>query len=41
VGAGIEESFWLLMVLTIVTASIFLIQALRFKRKPQNIKPSI
>jgi len=41
VGAGIEESFWLLMVLTIVTASIFLIQALRFKRKPQNINPSI
>jgi hypothetical protein len=34
VGAGIEESFWLLMVITVVAASIFLVQALRFKRKP-------
>jgi hypothetical protein len=34
VGAGIEESFWLLMVITIVATSIFLIQALRFRKKP-------
>lgn len=38
VGAGIEESFWLLMVITIVAASIFLIQALRFRKKP-NVNP--
>jgi hypothetical protein len=38
VGAGIEESFWLLMVLTIVTASIFIVQALRFRKKT-NINP--
>ena len=38
VGAGIEESFWLLMVLTIASASIFLVQALRFRKKP-NINP--
>ena len=36
VGAGIEESFWLLMVLTIVTASIFIVQALRFRKKTQH-----
>ncbi len=36
VGAGIEESFWLLMVITIVAALIFLVQALRFKKETQN-----
>jgi hypothetical protein len=35
VGAGIEESFWLLIVLTIVTALIFLVQAFRFRKKPK------
>ena len=32
--ASIEESFWLLTIVTIVSAIIFLVQALRFRNKP-------
>lgn len=33
VGASIEGSFWLLTILTVVSASIFLFEALRYRRK--------
>jgi hypothetical protein len=33
VGAPIEESFWLLALVTIVSAVIFLLEALRFRKK--------
>lgn len=36
IGSPIEESFWLLTVVTIVVAAIFLVEALRFKKKPRN-----
>ena len=36
IGSPIEESFWLLTVVTIGAAAIFLIEALRFKKKPEN-----
>ena len=36
IGSPIEESFWLLTVVTIGAAAIFLIEALRFKKKPRN-----
>ena len=36
VGASIEESFWLLIVTTVVSASIFLIEAARFRMKPKH-----
>ena len=40
-GSSIQESFWLLIVITVVSALIFLIQAFRFRRKPQtNTWPS-
>ena len=35
VGAFVEESFWLLTVVTIVSAAIFLVQAVRFRNKPK------
>ena len=35
-GSPIEESFWLLTVVTVVSAAIFLAQALRFRRKPRH-----
>lgn len=31
----IEESFWLLTLVTVVSAAIFLIEALRFRKKPK------
>lgn len=34
-GSPIEEAFWLLIVVTVVSASIFLVQALRFRKKPK------
>jgi hypothetical protein len=34
-NAPIEESFWLLTIVTIVAAAIFLIEALRFRKKPK------
>jgi hypothetical protein len=33
VGAPIQESFWLLTLVTIVAAMIFLVEALRFRKK--------
>jgi hypothetical protein len=36
IGSPIEESFWLLTVVTIVAAAIFLVEALRFKKKPRS-----
>jgi hypothetical protein len=36
IGSPIEESFWLLTLVTIVAAAIFLVEALRFRKKPRN-----
>jgi hypothetical protein len=33
VGAPIQESFWLLALVTIVSAALFLLEALRFRKK--------
>ena len=42
VGASVQEAFWLLMIVTLVAAATFLIQALRFQRKtkhsPKNVE---
>ena len=35
-GSPIEESFWLLTVVTVVSAAIFLAEALRFRKKPRH-----
>jgi hypothetical protein len=32
-GSPVEESFWLLTVVTVVSAAIFLVQAVRFRKK--------
>jgi len=34
-GSSIEGAFWLLIVVTLVSASIFLFEALRFRKKPK------
>ncbi len=34
--ASVEESFWLLTVVTVVSAAIFLVEALRFRKKPKH-----
>jgi hypothetical protein len=34
-GSPVEESFWLLTVVTIVAAVIFLVEGLRYRRKPR------
>jgi hypothetical protein len=36
VGASVQESFWLLMIVTLVSAAIFLVLALRFQRKNKH-----
>ena len=36
VGASIQESFWFWLVTTVVSALIFLIEAVRFRRKPRH-----
>ena len=36
VGASIQESFWLLMIVTVVSASIFLVQALQYRTKQKR-----
>ena len=36
VGAPVEESFWLLTIVTIVAAVIFLVQAMRFRKKTKS-----
>lgn len=38
-GASVEESFWLLTVVTIVSAAIFLIQALQFRKRASRQLP--
>ena len=35
-GAAVEGSFWLLTIVTIVSAAIFLIEGLRFKKKTKS-----
>jgi len=35
VAAPVEESFWFLAVVTVVAAAIFLVQALRFRKRPK------
>ena len=35
-GAAVEGSFWLLTILTVVSAAIFLVEGLRFRRKPTS-----
>ncbi len=35
IGSPIEESFWLLAVVTVVSAAVFLYQAWRFRKKPR------
>ncbi len=36
VGAPIQESFWLLTIVTIVSAVIFLVEGLRFRKKSKS-----
>jgi hypothetical protein len=36
VGASIEEAFWLLIIMTVVVAAIFLIEALRFRARTRH-----
>lgn len=36
VGASVQESFWLLTVVTVVSALIFLFEGLQFRRKNKN-----
>jgi hypothetical protein len=36
VGASIQESFWLLIAVTVVSAAIFLMQAIRFRKKSKH-----
>lgn len=36
VGASVEGAFWLLTVVTVVAAAIFLIEALHFRKKPKH-----
>jgi hypothetical protein len=35
-GSQIQESFWLLTVVTVVSAAIFVTEALRFRKKPRH-----
>ena len=35
-GSTIEESFWLLTLVTVVSAAVFLVEALRFRKKPKH-----
>jgi hypothetical protein len=39
IGSAIEESFWLLTAVTIASATIFLIEGLRFRKKKSAINP--
>ena len=39
VGAPVEESFWLLALVTVVSAVIWLLEASRFKKKQNNLLP--
>jgi hypothetical protein len=35
-GSAIEESFWLLTIVTVVSAAVFLVEAWRFRKKPKH-----
>ena len=35
-GGPIEESFWLLTIVTVVSAVIFLVESFRYRKKPNN-----
>ena len=35
-GSAIEESFWLLTIVTVVSAAVFLVEAWRFRKKPRH-----
>jgi len=35
-GSPVEESFWLLTTVTIVSSAVFLVEAWRFKKKPRH-----
>ena len=35
-GGSIEESFWLLTIVTVVSAVIFLVESFRYRKKPSN-----
>ena len=35
-GSGIQEAFWLLTIVTVVSAAIFLFEALRFRRRKKS-----
>jgi hypothetical protein len=34
-GSPIQESFWLLTIVTVIAAAIFLVEGLRFKKRPK------
>ncbi len=34
-GSPVQESFWLLTIVTVVAAAIFLVEGLRFRKKPR------
>jgi hypothetical protein len=36
IGASVEGSFWLLTVVTVVSAAIFLVEGIRYRNKPTN-----
>jgi hypothetical protein len=36
-NSRIEESFWLLTAITVVAAAIFLVEGLRYRKKPKNV----
>ena len=40
-GSMVEGSFWLLTIVTIVSAAIFLIEGLRFRKKPKTSASNI
>ena len=35
-GSPVEESFWLLTAVTVVSAAVFLVESWRFKKKPRH-----
>ena len=37
IGAPIQESFWVLTIVTILSAVLFLVEALRFRNKPRAL----
>ena len=35
-GSPVEESFWLLTAVTVVSSAVFLVESWRFKKKPRH-----